>query len=149
MQGSRFPDSRYVPRRLNADDNANPHRYTAIVTEPQIVCVDFNGVLDDYTGWKGADHLDQPRRGARAFLEELLARGYEIVIFTTSYEADRWAWVRAHGFEPLITAITDRKPAAHVFATIAPCAFAAISSPRFAKSIVFAAHWESSPGQTR
>ncbi|HEX7797601.1 MAG TPA: hypothetical protein VF456_24730 [Vicinamibacterales bacterium] len=47
------------------------------MTEPRIVCVDFNGVLDDYTGWKGA------------------------------------------GFEPLIAAITDRKPAAHVFDRLA------------------------------
>jgi len=30
-----------------------------------IVCVDLNGVLDAYTGWKHAGHWDPPRPGAR------------------------------------------------------------------------------------
>lgn len=117
--------------------------------EPRIVCVDFNGVLDDYTGWKGADHFDEPRRGARAFLEGLRARGYEIVIFTTRYEPDVWAWVRAHGFEALIAAVTDRKPAAHVFVDDRAVCFRGDFDATLREIDSFAAHWESSPGQTR
>jgi 23S rRNA (uracil1939-C5)-methyltransferase len=30
-----------------------------------IACVDLNGVLDAYTGWKGPRHFDPPREGAR------------------------------------------------------------------------------------
>ena len=40
--------------RLNLDNPVRP-----------IVCVDLNGVLDAYTGWKNADHWDPPRPGAR------------------------------------------------------------------------------------
>ena len=40
-------------------------------------------------GWRGADHFDPPRPGARAFLEALVSRGYEIVIFTTGWP-DQW-----------------------------------------------------------
>ena len=30
---------------------------------PPIVCVDFNGVLDSYTGWHGPQHFDPPALG--------------------------------------------------------------------------------------
>lgn len=60
-----------------------------------IACVDLNGVLDTYTGWKGADHFDPPRSSTRAFLEALCSRGYRIVIFTTRFHAHVWARRRA------------------------------------------------------
>jgi len=34
---------------------------------PPIVCVDVNGVLDTYSGWRGADHFDAPRQGPPGF----------------------------------------------------------------------------------
>ena len=36
-----------------------------------IVCVDLDGVLNDYDGWKGADYFHPPRPGAREFSQQL------------------------------------------------------------------------------
>src|SRR5205085_3869517 len=82
---------------------------------PRIACVDFNGVLDAYTGWRGAEHFDPPRRGAREFLAALRGRGFRVVIFTTRFDRDVWHWARSHALDQLIDDVTDRKPAAHVF----------------------------------
>ncbi len=81
----------------------------------RIVCVDFNGVLDGYQGWRGAGHFDDPRPGAREFLEGLQTRGYRVVVFTARYAPDVWQWLREHGLSDLVTDVTDRKLAAHVF----------------------------------
>jgi len=47
-----------------------------------IVCVDFDGVLNTYTGWKGEQELYAPRDGAREFMTGL-SRDYRVVVFTT------------------------------------------------------------------
>ena len=51
----------------------------------RVVCVDLNGVLDSYAGWRGAEHWDPPRAGAEAFLQSLRVNGFRIVIFTTRW----------------------------------------------------------------
>lgn len=45
------------------------------------VCVDLDGVLAEYDGWKGIDHIGAPLPGALEFMQSL-ARIAEIVIFT-------------------------------------------------------------------
>ena len=60
-----------------------------------LVCVDLNGVLDAYTGWKDPDHWDPPRAGARAFLEGLHAHGFDIVVFTTRHPTGVRRWLRS------------------------------------------------------
>jgi hypothetical protein len=107
-----------------------------------IACIDLNGVLDAYTGWKGPAHFDPPRPGARAFLEELHARGYRIVIFTTRYEADVWTWARHHALDDLIAAVTDRKPPAHVFVDDRAVCFRGDFAATLRDIDTFAAHWE-------
>jgi hypothetical protein len=107
-----------------------------------IVCVDLNGVLDSYTGWRSADHFDPPRAGAREFLDALRARGYRIVVFTTRYRDDVWAWLRAHGLDPLISDVTDRKPPAHVFVDDRAVCFRGDFGSTLNEIDAFAAHWE-------
>lgn len=46
------------------------------------VCVDLDGVLAQYDGWKGVDYFGDPIRGAAAFTEAL-AEIADVVIFTT------------------------------------------------------------------
>lgn len=46
------------------------------------ICVDLDGVLAQYDGWRGVDHIGDPIPGAREFLAELQVE-YNIVIFTT------------------------------------------------------------------
>ena len=46
------------------------------------VCVDVDGVLARYDGWKGVDHFGEPIHGAKEFLEKLSAM-CDVVIYTT------------------------------------------------------------------
>jgi hypothetical protein len=107
----------------------------------RIVCVDFNGVLDTYEGWRGAKHFDGPRAGARDFLEALTKRGYIVVVFTTRYAADVWQWLAAHDLDRLVTDVTDRKPAAHVFVDDRAICFRGDFSSTLAEIDTFTAHW--------
>jgi len=110
--------------------------------EAPIACVDLNGVLDAYTGWKGARHFDPPRPGARAFLDALAARGFRIVVFTTRYADDVWAWLREYRLDGLISEVTDRKPAAHVFVDDRAVCFRGDFDDTLRQIDAFAAHWE-------
>ena len=47
-----------------------------------VLCVDFDGVLNNYNGWKGNDELGVPRPWAKEFLE-ILSKEYVLYIFTT------------------------------------------------------------------
>lgn len=51
------------------------------------VCVDLDGTLATYEGWKGADHFGDPRPGAAEFTRRLseIAR---VVIYTTRTNCD-------------------------------------------------------------
>src|SRR4051812_26449770 len=114
--------------------------------DPPIACVDLNGVLDAYTGWKGETHFDAPRPGAREFLEALQRRGYRIIIFTTRYHEDVWRWVKQHALEDLVADVTDRKPAAHVFVDDRAVCFRGDFHATLREIDEFAAHWEPRTG---
>jgi hypothetical protein len=75
------------------------------------VCVDLNGVIDTYSGWKGNDHVDPAREGAKEFLEELSKR-YRVVIFTTQPAPKVWEWLKEYSLDGYVTEVTDRKPPA-------------------------------------
>jgi hypothetical protein len=115
----------------------------------QIVCVDFNGVLDSYSGWRGPAHFDPPRPGAREFLESLVARGYEIVVFTTRYADDVWNWLDAFDMRGLVSEVTDRKPAAHVFVDDRAVCFRGDFAATLVEIDRFSAHWERGTDEPR
>jgi phosphoglycolate phosphatase-like HAD superfamily hydrolase len=115
---------------------------TAADAERPIACVDVNGVLDSYTGWKGAAHFDPPRPGARTFLEALNGRGFRIAVFTTRYAADVWQWLRQCGLDDLVSDVTDRKPPAHVFIDDRAVCFRGDFDDTLRMIDAFAAHWE-------
>ena len=112
-----------------------------------IACVDFNGVLDAYQGWQGPSHFDPPRAGAHEFLAALRARGFEVVVFTTRYADDVWEWLRLHGMADLVAAVTDGKPAAHVFIDDRAVCFRGDFAATLREVDAFAAHWEP-PGKS-
>jgi phosphoglycolate phosphatase-like HAD superfamily hydrolase len=107
-----------------------------------IVCVDLNGVLDSYTGWKHADHWDPPRTGADAFLKGLTERGFDVVIFTTRHHTQVRRWLRDHGLLPYVSAITRRKPPAHVFVDDRAVCFRGNFDETLERVAAFKAHWE-------
>lgn len=107
-----------------------------------IVCVDLNGVLDAYTGWKHPDHWDPPRAGARQFLERLASHGFDVVIFTTRHPTGVRRWLRAHGLLDAVRSVTRRKPAAHVFIDDRAICFRGDFDDALQQAIAFKAHWE-------
>jgi len=72
------------------------------------VCIDLNGVLDMYSGWKGEGHMDPPRPGADWFLAEL-SQDYKVVVFTTQPAEQVWEWLREHRLAEWVDEVTDRK----------------------------------------
>lgn len=48
------------------------------------VCIDFDGVIHDYSkGWQGVDVFDKPIEGAAKGTMFLKSKGWTIIIFTT------------------------------------------------------------------
>ena len=52
------------------------------MTEKPIVCVDFDGVLNDYEGWRGPNYMYKPLPGTKEFLKKLSEK-YTVGIFST------------------------------------------------------------------
>ena len=46
------------------------------------ICIDFDGVIAEYNGWKGPEFYGRPKKGAKEFLEKIQSKGFKIVIFT-------------------------------------------------------------------
>jgi len=64
----------------------------------RVVCVTFEGVLNDAGEWRGEEDLGEPRVGARAFVERLREHGWEVVILTALDPARVRAWLERHTF---------------------------------------------------
>jgi hypothetical protein len=110
-----------------------------------IACVDLNGVLDTYIGDQGPRHYTPMRPGAPEFLAALRARGFDVVVFTTRWADDVWAWLREQGLAHLVTAVTDRKPPAHVFIDDRAVCFRGDFARTLREIETFTAHWERTP----
>jgi predicted HAD superfamily phosphohydrolase YqeG len=75
------------------------------------VCIDLNGVLDTYSGWKGPDHMDPPAEGAREFLEEFQRRGLKVIIHSSVEEAKVKAWLEKYDLAHLVDEIYPKPTA--------------------------------------
>jgi hypothetical protein len=127
------------PRRRGKVDLDNPER--------PLVCVDLNGVLDRYTGWKDPSHFDPPRPGAAEFLAALGTHGFDVVVFTTRHHAGVRRWLREHGLLGHVRAITRRKPPAHVFVDDRAVCFRGDFGATLERVLSFTAHWEAPAAQ--
>lgn len=139
-----FNDEQDVSRlvqALVAMGQGQPLRAQASEQGP-LVCVDLNGVLDAYTGWRGAQHWDAPAEGAAMFLSELRANGCRVVVFTTRYYRDAWDWLARHGLSEFVTDVTDRKPAADVFLDDRGLPFRGDFDAALRDMASFRPHWE-------
>jgi selenocysteine lyase/cysteine desulfurase len=105
-------------------------------------CVDLNGVLDEYRGWRGPRHWDPPRPGAGAFLRGLRERGWHVTVFTTRYYRDAWAWLLQHGLADLVDEVTDRKPPADVFVDDRALRFRGDYEDLLDEMDAFRPHWD-------
>lgn len=70
------------------------------MSKNRTVCVDFDGTIHKYTGWKGLGVLDEPIPGAVEFVNKLYEQ-YKIVIWTCrlDYHGNVTRWLEKYGFK--------------------------------------------------
>lgn len=73
------------------------------------IALDFDGVLAEYTGWRGKHHTGKPIPGAVEFIRANLAT-YQFVIYTVREPEIITDWLQKNGF-PMIP-VTNTKPMA-------------------------------------
>jgi hypothetical protein len=106
------------------------------------VCIDLNGVLDTYAGWQGEVTWHPPRPGARAFLQALRARGFEVVVLTVRRPEDAWQWLETHDLAAYVSDVTDRKPPAFVYIDDRALCFRGAFDETLRQMDCFQPHWE-------
>ncbi len=75
--------------------------------------VDFDGVLNNYTGWNNGI-LPNAKEGALEFLDELNTY-YDIYIFTVRKPNSVKVWLKKYGFEKYIKEVTNKKIPAYAY----------------------------------
>lgn len=75
-----------------------------------VIVLDFNGVLDQYVGWRGKVETFEPAEGVREFLEALHTRCNTVIICSATMPIEVVEqWVIEHGFDDLIDYVTNHK----------------------------------------
>ncbi len=106
------------------------------------ICVDWNGVLDTYTGWRGEEHFDPPRPGAREFLEALRTRFDDVVVLSSREPEAIWGWLRQWGLDRLVDRVTSVKVPAVAYIDDRAIRFAGDFAETLRELDAFRAHWE-------
>jgi hypothetical protein len=111
---------------------------------PKTVCLDFDGVMSDYHGWKGAEVLDPPRPGLREFLQALNEAGYEIAIHSTREPKIIWSWLISNGIDGYFKegSVSLHKPLAFVYIDDRAVCFRGDYGAALAEIASFKAYWE-------
>lgn len=107
-----------------------------------IVCVDLDGVLNQFDGWRGPDYFHPPRPGARDFLRQLHELGYEVIVFTVRWKPHVEQWLARHGLAEFVSEVTDKKPPAHVYIDDRAVCFRGDYREALELIPKFRAHWE-------
>lgn len=79
------------------------------------VALDFDGVMNTYNGWQGADELFEPREGLENFLKTLMRDGFKVVIYSTRTVEKIQGWLAKHNVDQYITFVSNEKPLAHCY----------------------------------
>ncbi len=107
------------------------------------ICLDFDGVLNTYDGWKGPDVLFDPRPGTQGFLQSLKDSGYRLVICSTRQAKNIEAWLKEHKLDGFIEQVCATKPAAWLYLDDRAVAFNGNFDSALADIRAFTgAHWE-------
>jgi hypothetical protein len=109
---------------------------------PRTVCLDFDGVMNTYTGWKGEQELFEPRSGLKDFLERLQIAGYSVVVNSSRDAAGIRLWLNTHGLSGLVEQVTNVKPPAIVYLDDRGVTFRGDFDEAFSLITAFHPYWE-------
>jgi hypothetical protein len=110
--------------------------------EKPTVCVDLDGVLNAFDGWKGAEFFHPPRPGAREFLQALVEQSYRVVVFTVRWGPHVEEWLERNGLRQYVAEVTNQKPPAHVYVDDRAICFQGDFAHTLEQIGRFKAHWE-------
>jgi len=105
------------------------------------ICIDWNGVLDTYVGWRGGLPYP-PRDGAREFLKALNVAGYEVVILSSADPDTIYKWLVEYNMADYVAKITREKVPALVYVDDRAVCFRGDFNWTLAQIIEFKTHWE-------
>jgi predicted HAD superfamily phosphohydrolase YqeG len=104
------------------------------------ICLDFDGVLNTYDGWKGEDNLFEPRKGAKDFVNDLITRGFKVVIHSTRKPEKIEKWLVDNNFPPIEVHAT--KPPAVAYLDDRAVTFTGYFNIALFNLIKFKPYWE-------
>ncbi len=78
------------------------------------ICIDFDGVLNNYTGWQGENHLAEIKEGCPEFLKKLSEK-YRITIFTARNNKLVKNWLKKYNINQYIHDVTSSKGPAFAY----------------------------------
>lgn len=105
-------------------------------------CIDFDGVMNLYTGWKGEDELFEPRPGLRKFLATLKEHGFRLVVHSTRPAHKISDWLTRYDLHSFIDEVTDRKPPAMFYLDDRGITFRGNLSQTLQEILSFRTFWE-------
>jgi len=111
-----------------------------MTTKPNI-CVDFDGVLNNYKGYKGADELYEPRIGAREFLQKLSEK-YNVIILSARTPSKIYDWLIEHDLKEYVCDVTRTKAGAIAYIDDRAITFNGNYNTVLEELDGFKAHWE-------
>lgn len=106
----------------------------------QTIVLDFDGVLNTYSGWDG-DNLYEPRSGSRQFLAEL-SKKYNVVITSMRPVNKITDWLVEYELIDYISKITNVKQRAVAYVDDRGLQFNGDYQEILDKLDNFKAHWE-------
>lgn len=94
--------------------------WNTILTEASphwpVICVDFNGVLDQYKGYNGTVEYTEPAAGVEEFLRYLAVAFNTVVIFTATIPIEGvLEWLEKYDLAQYVTFISNWKVPAAVY----------------------------------
>lgn len=108
-----------------------------------VICVDFNGVLDQYTGWTGEVRYTPPAIGVKQFLCELRKYFNTVVIFTATMPLeDVETWLILHNLDGYVDYVTNHKVPAEVYVDDRAVCHRGNFNETLQQAISFDPHWK-------
>lgn len=105
------------------------------------ICIDFDGVIAEYHGWKGANFFGNPKKGIRDFLAQATVSNFKVVVFTLRPEDKIWKWFKVNKL-PLPSLVTNVKVPAFVYIDDRGLKFNGDFSSLFEEVKNYKAYWE-------